>query len=90
MLPDPIWPVAALAVICLGDGLLCLKPVRFVAECYRGVNWPSRYWWLMPPIKVAAAAGLVAGIGIPALGIVTNSCLVLYFVVAIAAHIRAR
>ena len=69
---------------------MCLKPARFIAECYQGVNWPRRYWWLMPPIKFAAAAGLIAGIWIPGLGVVATVCLILYFVVAIAMHVRAR
>jgi hypothetical protein len=90
LFPDPIWPVVVLAAVCFGDGLLCVKPVRFIAECYRGVNWPSRYWWLMPPIKFAAAAGLTAGIWIPTLGLIANACLILYFLAAITAHVRAR
>lgn len=90
LLPDPVWPVVVLAMISVADGFLCLKPVAFVAECYRGVNWPRRYWWMMPPIKFAAAAGLIAGIWIPGLGIITTSCLVLYFLVAITMHVRAR
>ena len=44
----------------------------------------------MPPVKFAAAAGLVAGIWIPYLGTVTSLALVAYFVVAIGAHVRAR
>ena len=90
LLPDPVWPVVVLAAISFADGLLCVKPVAFIAQCYRDVNWPRSYWWLMPPIKFAAAAGLIAGIWIPGLGLVTSSCLVLYFVVAIAMHVRAR
>ncbi|MGO4537029.1 DoxX family protein [Leifsonia sp. 2MCAF36] len=90
LLPDPVWPIVALAVISCVDGVICLKPVAFVAECYRAVNWPRTYWWLMPPIKFAAAAGLIAGIWIPGLGIITSLCLILYFLVAIAMHVRAR
>lgn len=44
----------------------------------------------MPVIKFAATAGLIAGIWIPVVGLLTTVCLVLYFVVAIAMHIRAR
>ena len=43
----------------------------------------------MPPIKFAAAAGLRAGLWIPYLAAVTTAALVVYFVCAIAAHIRA-
>lgn len=45
---------------------------------------------MLAPIKVAAALGLVAGIWIPWLGLVTSACLVVYFVVAIGMHLRAR
>lgn len=90
LLPDPVWPVIVLAVISLADGVLCLRPVSFIAECFEDVGFPRRYWWLASPIKFAAAAGLVAGIWVPGLGALTAACLVLYFVLAIAMHVRAR
>jgi hypothetical protein len=90
ILPDPVWPVIVLAVIQLADGFLCLRPARFIAQCFDDVHWPRRYWRLMPPIKFAAAAGLVVGIWVPFLGAITCAALVLYFLVAIAMHLRAR
>ena len=90
LLPDPVWPVIVLAAVSLVDGILCLKPVAFIAQCFDDVKLPRRYWWLMPPVKFAAAAGLVSGIWIPVLGLVTTVCLVAYFVVAIKFHVRAR
>jgi hypothetical protein len=89
-LPDPVWPVIVLAVVSFGDGLLCLRPVPFIAQCFTDVGFPRRWWWVMSPIKFAAAAGLIAGIWVPYLGAVTTIALVLYFVLAIAAHVRAR
>ncbi|SCG53638.1 DoxX-like family protein [Micromonospora echinaurantiaca] len=89
-LPDPVWPVILLAVISFGDGLLCLRPVSFIARCLEDVHWPRRYWWVLAPVKFAAAAGLIAGIWVPYLGLITSAALVLYFIVAIALHIRAR
>ncbi len=89
-LPDPQWPVVVLAVIQLVDAVLCIKPAAFIADCFRGVNWPQRLWWLMPPIKLAAAAGLVAGLWIPHLAALTCAALVAYFLCAVAAHVRAR
>ena len=90
LLPDPVWPVVVLAAISLVDGILCIKPLTFIARCFEDVHWPRKYWWMMAPIKFAAAAGLIAGIWIPGLAAVTTACLVLYFVVAISMHIRAR
>jgi DoxX-like family len=88
--PQPIWPVVLLALVSAGDAVLCLRPVSFVARCFDDVGWPRRFWWMMSPIKFAAAAGLVAGIWVPYLGLVTAAALVLYFVVAIGMHVRAR
>lgn len=88
--PDPVWLVVVLALVQAVDGVLCLKPVAFIAQCFEDVNFPRWLWWLTPPIKFAAAAGLIAGIWIPYLGAVTSVALVAYFVAAIAMHIRAR
>lgn len=89
-LPDPTWPVLVLAAISAGDGILCLKPVAFIAQCLRDVGFPPKYWPLLPVIKLAAATGLVAGIWIPVLGILTSASLVVYFLVAISMHVRMR
>lgn len=90
MLPDPVWPVVVLAVISLGDAAMSWKPMDFIARCWEDVRFPRRYWRLLSWVKIAAGAGLIAGIWIPFLGLVTAICLVAYFVVAIAFHIRAR
>ena len=90
MLPDPIWPVVLLAVIQLADGVMCLKPVDFIARCLTNVRFPRRLWSWLSPLKFAAALGLLAGIWIPYLGAVTAAALVLYFVVAVTMHVRAR
>jgi hypothetical protein len=89
-LPDPIWPVVLLAVIQFVDGLLCLRPVRFIAQCFEGVAWPREYWRAVPPVKFAAAAALVAGIWVPYLGLLASLSLVAYFITAIAMHVRAK
>jgi hypothetical protein len=87
---QPWWPVALLAVLQLGDAVLSAKPVAFVRQCLIDVRFPRRFWKVLTPLKVAAAVGLVAGIWVPALAILTCAALVCYFVVAIASHIRAR
>jgi len=88
--PDPLWPVLVLAAVSFGDALLCIKPVPFVAKCFEDVGFPRRWWWAAAPIKLAAAAGLLAGIWLPYLGALTSAAVVLYFLVAIAMHVRAR
>lgn len=89
LVPDPVWPVVVLAGISFIDGVLCVRPARFIAECFRDVGWPRRWWRVMPVIKFAATVGLLAGIWIPVIGLVTSACLVVYFLTAIVFHIRA-
>jgi hypothetical protein len=89
-LPDPVWPVVVLAVIQAVDAVLSYRPVPFVARCLADVRFPRRYWWMLTPTKAAAATGLVAGVWVPYLGVVTAAALVLYFVVAICMHVAAR
>ena len=88
--PDPAWPVVVLALIQLADAYFCLRPLPFVRDCLEGVRFPRRYWRLLTPIKLAAAAGLVAGLVVPYLAAVVTAALVAYFPVAIGMHLRAR
>lgn len=80
---------AALAVLRLGDAALCRKPVAFVRDCLLDVGFPRRFRWLLPPLKVAAATGLVIGIWVRPVALLTCVALVCYFLVAIAMHLRA-
>lgn len=89
-LPEPVWPVILLAIVSVGDAVMCLRPMPFIARCFDDVGWPRRYWWVMSPVKFAATTGLVAGIWVPYLGFITCVALVLYFLIAIAMHVRAR
>jgi hypothetical protein len=90
MSPEPIWPLIVLAAVTAVDGVLCLKPVAFIAQCFTDVRFPRRHWPIISPIKFAAVAGLIAGIWIPLLALLTTCCLIAYFVVAIVMHFRAR
>ena len=86
----PWWPLVALAVAQLVDAALCRRPVAFVADCLRDVGFPERWWPVLTPLKIAAAAGLLVGIWVPWLAVTTTVTLVAYFVVAITMHVRAR
>lgn len=89
-LPGPVWPVIVLAAVSFGDAVMCIRPAAFIARCFEDVGFPRRWWPLMTPLKLAAATGLIVGIWVPCLGAVTTSALVLYFIIAIAMHVRAR
>lgn len=90
MRPDPVWPVLALAALQLVDAVLCLGPIAPFARCLDDVHFPRPWWWTLPVVKSAAGVGLVAGIWIPGLGLLTGAALVLYFLIAISMHVRAR
>ncbi|MBC2932366.1 DoxX family protein [Nocardioides sp. zg-1228] len=90
MYPDPSWPVIALAALQVVDGLLCVKPVAFIAACFDDVGFPTRWRWVFPVVKLAAAAGLLVGLVVPYLAAAATAGLVAYFVLAIGAHLRAR
>ena len=79
-----------LAAIVLVDALLTLWPPRFVRDCLDGVGFPREWWWILVIIKLTAVVGLCAGLWIPGVGLAANTGVVLYFVCAAAAHIRAR
>lgn len=70
--------------------MLCISPPGFIRNCLDGVHFPRRLWWVFTPIKLASAVGLVLGIWLPWLGLVTCLALVAYFVIAITMHVRAR
>ncbi|MFJ4701172.1 DoxX family protein [Streptomyces sp. NPDC088768] len=87
------WPqlaLLALALVQLVDAVLSLRPVGFVRDCLTDVGLPRRWWRLLPVVKAASAAGLVAGIRWHWLAVLTSAALVLYFLLAIGAHVRAR
>lgn len=87
---DPIWPLFVLAAIQLADAIFCIRPLRFVAECFDDVGFPRRYWWVFTPIKLAAAGGLVIGAWVPGVGLAACLGLIAYFLLAIGFHVRAR
>lgn len=90
LLPDPWWLSAGLAVVLLLDVLVSIRPPAFIQQCLDGVGFPRDWWWALIVIKLAATAGLVAGIWIPGFGLATNAAVICYFLAASYTHIRAR
>ena len=90
VIPDPVWPTLVLAAVQLADAVFCAIPTGFVTRCLDDVGLPLRFRPFLPALKFGAAAGLVAGLWIDYLGAVTAAGLILYFILAVAAHIRVR
>ncbi|MDG4824105.1 DoxX family protein [Asanoa sp. WMMD1127] len=89
ILADPVWPVVAFAAVQYADAAFCWKPVDFVRRCLDDVHTPPLVRRLLTPIKAAAGTGLLLGLVVPYLGVVTCAALVAYFAIAVAMHIRA-
>jgi hypothetical protein len=90
ILADPVWPVLVLAAIQYVDAAICVRPIDVVRRCLDDVHAPPRVRRLLTPIKLAAGTGLLLGLIVPYLGVVTCAALVAYFAVAVTMHIRAR
>lgn len=84
------WLPVGLAGVQLVDAALCMRPAGFVAACLEDVRFPSEYWPVLAPIKVAAAVGLLAGRRMPIVGAATCAGLVLYFGTAVGLHLQAQ
>lgn len=86
---EPWWPVVALALFQVVDGIACAIPLGFLAAAFDRVQCSARVRRAIPVVKLASAAGLLVGLWWAPLGVVTGIALVAYFVVAIAFHARA-
>lgn len=89
-LPSPVWPVLILLVIQAGDAAMMLRPPKFIVDCLEGVRFPRDWWWVLVTAKASAVAGLLAGLWIPGVAMTTTAAVVVYFLAAATAHLRAR
>lgn len=87
---EPVLPVLVLVVFQVIDGISCAIPTPFIVRALDRVDCPARLRPVLPVLKLSSAVGLVAGLWVPGLGLVTIGALVGYFLVAIGFHIRAR
>ncbi|MCX4445163.1 DoxX family protein [Streptomyces sp. NPDC087866] len=89
-LPSPVWPVVVLLVIQAGDAAMMLRPPRFIVDCLEGVRLPRDWWWVLTTAKTASVVGLVVGFWVSGVAMTTTAAIVVYFIAAAVAHIRAR
>jgi hypothetical protein len=72
-------------------GLADLRKARFVLATSAAVDIPPSWLPLLGALKLAGAAGLLAGLfGVRPIGLAAAIGLILFFVGAIVAHVRAR
>lgn len=87
---EPWWMPGLLAAVLLGDAIASIRPPKFIQDCLEGVRLPREWWWILNVIKMLAAAGLIVGFWSPGVGFAANAGVVLYFICAAAAHLRAQ
>ncbi len=63
---------------------------KWVAAPLADYGVPQKWWPWLGTAKAAGAAGLLAGLLVPAIGILAGICLVLYFTGAVITVTRAR
>ncbi len=90
LIPDPWWLPAILAAALFFDAIASIRPPKFIRDCLNGVGFPRDWWWALIVIKTLATAGLIVGIWVPGVAFAANVGVVVYFLSAAAAHIRAR
>jgi hypothetical protein len=82
--------VQSLAAVLAGDAIFDSVAKQWVHDDLERLRVPQGAVRVIVAAKSAAAAGLVVGLRRRPLGVLTSACLVVYFVLAVGAHARAR
>ena len=83
--------IVTVIVLNAGIGVADLLKARFVLATSAAVDVPPSWLPMLGTLKLAGAAGLTLGLlGVPALGVAAAIGLILFYVGAIVAHLRAR
>ncbi|MFG1809604.1 DoxX family protein [Streptomyces sp. NPDC049040] len=90
LIPGPSWPQVVLAVLLASDVLMSVRPPGFIRVCLEGVGLPREWWWVLLVPKTLAVVGLLVGISHAGIGFSANAGVVVYFLCASYAHVRAR
>jgi hypothetical protein len=88
--------IAYVVVTVLGAVLVAYSAVsvflnaKWVVQPLTDYGVPRSWWPWLASAKTAGAAGLLAGLFVPVIGVLAGICLVLYFTGAVITVIRAR
>jgi hypothetical protein len=72
------------------DAVACAAQVPPIKKSLDSVGCPDSVRRVLPPIKAAAAVGLLSVRWFPGLARLTTAMLTLYFALAVGAHVRSR
>lgn len=79
-----------LAVFQAVDAFACAAQVPPIKKSLDAVGCPDNVRRILPPVKAAAAVGLLSVRWFPGLARLTTAMLTLYFALAVGAHVRSR
>ena len=85
-----ILAVAFSVALTMSARLKLIRDQRAVEVIGDTVGVPLGLFPVLALLEIAGAAGLLVGIGLESLGVAAATCLVLYFLVAVASHLRKR
>ncbi|MBS9534484.1 DoxX family protein [Mycobacterium sp. M1] len=81
---------AGLAAFQAADAVACAVPVPYIAKTLDALGVPQQIRPVLPAAKAASVIGLLAVNRFPALARLTTAALMLYFTLAVGAHIRVK
>ncbi|MCF2530065.1 DoxX family protein [Yinghuangia soli] len=83
--------LAVISALWVGfSGVSLARRAEFVTEPLVEYGVPKAWWTPLAAAKLAGAAGLLAGLAVPAIGIAAAVGLILYFLGAVITVLRAR
>lgn len=85
-----VWLAIILIVFQSLDGIACAIPIQYIKNDLDRINCPEQLQKILPFIKFASVIGLIIGLFIALIGAITCAALVVYFVVALDFHRRAK
>jgi len=87
------WYLAVTLLVAIGVAFSAVLKIRrdlhTVRTIHGAVGVPLNYFWFLAACQLAGAVGLILGVRWPLVGIVAGVGLIVYFVTAILAHLRA-
>lgn len=86
---NAVWLAGILIVVLLLDAVACSVPLDFIKKTLDRLDVSTAVRQAIPVVKFAAAVGLVLGLFVPLIGVLTAAALVAYFGVACWYHRRA-
>ena len=86
----PRQQVLGLVVVQSADAAFNAIPIQWLRDDLEHLGVPEDLRFVFPIIKSASALGLLGGLRWPRLGRVTAAALIVYFVVAMGFHARAK